>query len=272
MNTKVTASEPGLHLPSDPRSPHLPPPRRPRPDADDPAALDQDRLTTDGPIARYSESEVVSGAQVANAISMSQTQEGFLQVVQRALDRMGELSALLQGANHAPTDREHYTSEFTLLQSFISNIGTKKFNGVALFSEAPLNVNLESDGQKIPLNAIDFNAPSARGGLYAAYDPGSTEFHDGASATAALANIHQALENLDAMQTKVGLNLQRLSLSREQLSVLNENLSAASSPADDLNRIRNLTQLARFKMLGQSGTAMMAQANAFPQTALRLLD
>jgi flagellin len=209
---------------------------------------------------------------VANAVSMSQTQEGFLQVVQKALDRMSTLSLLSQDSNSTATDRRHYTCEFTQLQSFISDIGTKKFNGVALFSDTPLDVTLENSGQKIPLNAIDFNAPSAGGGLANAYDPSKIDLHNSASAEAALDSIRKALANLDAMHTKVGSNLRRLGLSGEQLSVLNENLSAANNPPDLLARMKNLTQTARFKMLRQSGAAMLAQANALPQTALKLLD
>ena len=151
-------------------------------------------------------------------------------------------------------------------------MGTKQFNGVALFSEQPLAVQLENGGPTVPLNAINFNAASADGGLANAYDLRSTELLSDSSAAAALANIRKATENLAEMQAKVGANLKRLTLSGEQVSVLNENLSAANSSIQDIDQVRSLTQFARFKMLGQSGGAMMAQANAFPQTALKLLD
>ena len=51
-----------------------------------------------------------------------------------------------------------------------------------------------------------------------------------------------------------------------------ENLSAASSRIQDTDVAEEATQYARFNILVQSGTAMLAQANALPQSALRLLQ
>lgn len=272
MNTKITASEPGSHLPGDSRAPGFKQPRRPPPDGGNTASLANDCLTIEAPPSRYTTGNEAGDSEVVNAISLSQTQDGFLQIVQKALDRMGELSVLSRDAKYAPTERSRYTSEFTQLQNFISDVGTKQFNGVALFSEQPLAVRLESGGPTVPLNAINFNAPSANGGLANAFDPRSTELLSDSSAVTALSNIRKATENLGAMQAKVGANLKRLALSGEQVSVLNENLSAANSQIQDIDQVKSLTQFARFRMLGQSGAAMMAQANAFPQTALKLLD
>ena len=57
----------------------------------------------------------------------------------------------------------------------------------------------------------------------------------------------------------------------EQLGVLKDNLSAANSRIKDVDVAEESTQFARYNILVQAGTAMLAQANATPQTALRLL-
>ena len=67
---------------------------------------------------------------VGNAISFSQTQDGFLQKVQTALERMSELTVLSQDVTKSNTDRSNYSVEFTQLQNYISDIGGKNFNGV----------------------------------------------------------------------------------------------------------------------------------------------
>ena len=84
-------------------------------------------------------------ANVGNAISFVQTQDGFLQKVQSALDRMSELSVLSQDITKTNTDRSNYTVEFTQLQNYISDIGTKKYNGTTLFASSGQVVTIDSD-------------------------------------------------------------------------------------------------------------------------------
>jgi len=70
----------------------------------------------------------------------------------------------------------------------------------------------------------------------------------------------------------VGANISRLNTTGEQLGVLRENLSAASSRIKDTDVAEESTQFARYSILVQAGTAMLAQANATTQSALRLLQ
>ena len=72
---------------------------------------------------------------LTNAISFSQTQDGFLTKAQSALDRMSELSVLSQDMTKTNTDRSNYSVEFVQLQNYLSAIGTKNFNGVTLFGD-----------------------------------------------------------------------------------------------------------------------------------------
>jgi flagellin len=69
----------------------------------------------------------------------------------------------------------------------------------------------------------------------------------------------------------VGANQASLGMYSEQLGVLKDNLSAANSRIKDVNVAEESTQFSRYNILVQAGTAMVAQANASPQSALRLL-
>ena len=70
---------------------------------------------------------------LTSALSFSQTQDGFLQKVGKALDRMSELATLALDTTKSTSDITNYNTEFTDLKNYISDIGTKKFNGVTLF-------------------------------------------------------------------------------------------------------------------------------------------
>ena len=81
----------------------------------------------------------------------------------------------------------------------------------------------------------------------------------------ALTQIAKDRSTLGALQT-------RLNYTSEQLLVTKENLSSAVSRIGDVDVAIEATEYARGQILVQSGTTMLAQANALPQSALRLLQ
>jgi flagellin len=205
-----------------------------------------------------------ANANVGNAISFSQTQDGFLQKVTKALDRMSELSIAAQDVTKTDTDRENYDTEFQQLKAYIDDIANKEFNGVALFSGDDLDVTIDSEGGTFAMIAADLDTDVATD--IAGESVGTAA--DAADATGVITDAIQSLANLRAT---IGANLQRLNLTSEQISILNENLSAANSRIVDVDVAQESTAFARNNILVQSGTAMLAQANMMPQSALRLL-
>ena len=272
MSDQVNVSIAGSRLPPDARSATYNFKQQKRSRNEGEPSAENDKLLIAISQTRYRDPSQPDRSDVDDAVSFSQTQAAFLGVVEQTLDRMDELSRLCQDTTKSDTDRAVFTVEFTQLQNFISDIGTKKFNGVGLFNGATLKVGSASEGTYVPLNPIDWQAASVEKSVAIAYDAKVTEVTTRPGADAALANVHKALENLVDMQAKVTTNLQRLSLSNEQLSVLNENLSAANSRINDINWAKKLTEIARFRILGEAGSAKSAQANTNPQTAIRLLN
>ena len=210
-------------------------------------------------------------ANIGNATSFSQTQDGFLQKVQVALDRMSELSVLSQDVTKTDTDRSNYTVEFEQLQDYISDIGNKKFNGVTMFATSGQQVTIDSDASKFTMNGIDLTSTTQATGLAHIYNSSTSAISNTTSAASALSNIQTAIQNLADMRAKVGANIQRLNMTEQQLSISSENLQAASSRIKDVNVAEESTRFARYNILVQTGTAMLSQANILPQSALRLL-
>ncbi len=94
---------------------------------------------------------------LGNAISYSQTRDGYLQKIGKALDRMSELAVLAQDATKTDTDRALYNKEFGALNTYINNAVTKDFNGVSLFSSTALDVTADADGGTLQLAGITTN-------------------------------------------------------------------------------------------------------------------
>ena len=226
-----------------------------------------------------------ANSNVANAISFSQTQDGFLQKVQKSLDRMSEISVLAQDATKTVSDLSNYSAEFTQLQNYISDITTKQFNGVDLFGSTSvgLAITIDSDAVTFALNGATLTGSftSSTGGAGLGAGSAVSAIYDSSSSTVAVGNatsaagtltyIKTAIQNLANMRAKIGANISRLSLTSEQLDILNENLSAANSRIKDVDVAQESTQFAKYNILVQSGTAMLAQANALPQSTVRLL-
>ena len=203
---------------------------------------------------------------IGNAVSFSQTQDGYLKKVAKALDRMSELSMLALDETKSDTDRGLYNNEFTKLGAFVTASSTRDFNGVSMFGSSAINVTVNSEGtSNFAYSAVDLASSTS----YTAAT-GST-ITTTALATTALTNVKKAINQLATDRATVGANQAALNMYQEQLGVSKDNLSAANSRIKDVNVADESTTFAKYNILVQAGTAMLAQANASPQSALRLL-
>lgn len=202
---------------------------------------------------------------VANALSFNQTRDGYLQKVQKALDRMSELAVLAQDVTKTDADRALYDKEFQSLASFITDTAAKDFNGISLFDGATLNVTIDSDANTFAMAGVNLGAT-----VYT--DATGSSVATAAGAATALTKVKAAIDQLATDRATVGANNARLNYTSEQLSILNTNLAATNSRIKDVDVAEESTQFARYNILVQAGTAMLAQANASPQYALRLLQ
>lgn len=228
--------------------------------ADDAAGLAQ-AMRIDSQVQRLG----AASSNVGNAISFTQTQDGYLKKISAALDRMGELAMLAQDVTKSDSDRALYNKEFTQLAGYIQTAGTKDFNGVSLFSSNALAVTIDSDGNTIPMAGVPLDVTTYN----AATNAGVGTLTDAANALTA---VKAAINQLAADRASVGAYQSRLNHTAEQLAVSKENLTAASSRIQDVDVAEESTEYARFNILVQSGTAMLAQANQIPQSVLKLLQ
>ncbi len=202
---------------------------------------------------------------VGNAISFNQTQDGYLQKIADALNRMSELSILSQDVTKSVSDKSLYDQEFQTLGSYISDVSSKDFNGVSLFNGVTLNVTVDSDANTFGSSGINLTNATYTTAIASTIDTT-------ANAVSALANVKAAINQLAQDRASIGANIESLSYYSDQLGTLKNNLSAANSRIMDVDVASESTRYAKYNILVQSGTAMLAQANALPQSALKLLQ
>jgi len=207
-----------------------------------------------------------AASNIGNSVSYLQSQDGVLKVVGKVLDRMSELKTLYSDPTKNDDDLANYDSEFTALQDELSSLTEETFNGVALFgSSAGLTVKVSEDGaQEVKLASRDL-AGSAEGvGTLTASSVSSLD-------DISLTNITDAIQSVATFRAENGAEQSRLGFASEVLTINKANLEAANSRITDVDVASESTQLARWNILVQSGTAMLSQANQSAQVALRLI-
>ncbi len=210
---------------------------------------------------------------VGNAVSFLQTQDGALKVAGKILDRMSELKTLYEDATKNSSDQANYDTEFKALSKQLESITSEKFNGISLFASAGNNKTIYatedlSTGTSVTLTARDLASTGSGVGVLSV---GGNKSMASTSDGITLDVIKTAIENVATMRANNGAEQSRLGFAGELLTVNKANLEAANSRITDVDVAQESTQLARWNILVQSGTAMLAQANQTPQNALRLL-
>ncbi|HEX4120960.1 MAG TPA: flagellin [Verrucomicrobiae bacterium] len=225
--------------------------------ADDPAGL-AESIALNAQIGQ----EMAANSNVSNAMSFSQTQDGYLQQVGSALDQMSTLAVEAQDPTKSSTEISDYQSEFTALANYITNTATATFNGVSLFSGAGLSITTDGTGSTFTMTAVDLSAAAYTNAAAASITTG---------AASALTAVTAAITQLATDRANVGANEERLTYSGDELGVLQDNLTAANSDLTDVDVATESTKYAEYQILVQSGTSMLAQANQNPQSVLKLL-
>jgi flagellin len=229
-------------------------------------------------------------ANVNNSIAFLQTQDGVIKTADKILNRMSELATLAQDVTKSTSDLALYNTELTQLKGQLNLMLDEEFNGISLFSEGvaaggsasadgldmdtnpTLVVVASHDGnQTIGITQVDLNqivfdiTDTASTGSY--MDISTTD-----NARDAVGYIQTAIQNLATLRANNGAEQSRLTFAADMLAVNKTNLEAANSRIIDVDVADESTKLARFNILQQAGTAMLAQANQSTQSILRLIS
>jgi flagellin len=203
---------------------------------------------------------------IGNAVSYLQTQDGALKVTGKVLDRISELKTLYGDPTKNANDLANYDAEFTSLKAQLSSLTSEAFNGVSLFGTTSLSVGVTEDGAStVAIAGRDLTSTGTGVGNITASsvsDLGDLQLSD----------ITTAIESVATFRASNGAEQSRFGFASELVTVNKANLESANSRLIDVDVAEESTQLARFNILVQSGTAMLAQANQSAQVALKLLQ
>ncbi len=231
-------------------------------------------------LMRSDVSTLGQGVRNANdGISMIQTADGALSVIDEKLIRMKELAEQAATGTYTDEQRALIDDEYQAMASEITRIASATdFNGIYL-----LNGNLSGDGltvhfgtgndeaeDKYTINISDCSAAALGVGNQSTLDDGYTVSTQ-AAAEASLAALDSAIVSKDKVRANLGAMENRLSATISNLEIQAENLQAAESRISDVDVATEMTEYSKQQIITQAATSMLSQANSLPQMALSLI-
>ncbi len=226
-----------------------------------------------------------------DAISLIQTADGALGVIDEKLIRMKELAEQAATGTYTSDQRAIIDAEYQAMASEITRIANgTEFNGVKL-----LNGNLsgfEHTGDQVQSTGklkVHFGLSNSSAEDYyyirigtatasaLGIGSGAAAGRDGFSistqsaAQHALDAIRNAIVSKDLIRAELGTTQNRLENTITNLSIQAENLQAAESRISDVDVSQEMTTFVRNQILTQAAVAMLAQANSLPKLAMQLI-
>jgi flagellin len=123
---------------------------------------------------------------------------------------------------------------------------------------------------QIQVSIDDIRITSGNNGTYTALK--NIDVTDPTQNTIAASLVDSAIASVSALRGQLGADQNRFQSTIANLQVTTENLSASESRIRDTDMASEMVNFTRDQILLQAGTAMLAQANAAPQTILKLLQ
>ena len=193
---------------------------------------------------------------LANAISYSQTQIGYLTGAQSVLGRMGELAIRARDGTLSEDQRALYAQEFHALKDVFNDARTARYNEVDLFDGRQLQVPLSPESGSVGAGSVDlftaeFNDLTAN----------DTSLNSSTGAQDALDIITKAVDQLANAQARVGTSLNGLAMAQEQIATQRANLAETVSRIQDTDVAATVTDLAKQRLMTENSVFALNQAN-----------
>ncbi|MBL8788512.1 MAG: flagellin FliC [Deltaproteobacteria bacterium] len=208
----------------------------------------------------------------SQGVAMLQTADSSMQTISDTLVRMRELAVQSASDGLTDTERAHVNEEFTKLSSEIDRTSNvTEYNGQKLL-----------DGTAGTAGTLTFQVGTRNTAddriTIAMSDLDTTALGVNASSVDTLTNAQNSIDDIDAalgtLNTRragLGAVVNQLGKAIDNLGSTVENLSVADGNIRDVDVAAESANLSKSNVLQQAGVAMLSQANAAPQLALRLL-
>ena len=217
-----------------------------------------------------------------DAMSMVNTAEGALDEITAMMQRMRELAVQSGTGTTSASDRTYLNSEYVALRAEIDRIadntqwnGRNILDGSAGASTGKSTVAFQVGvNEKQTISTSFGNVNNTNGHMSALASTRLSAATTASAATVAsnaITRLDNTIADVSAQRATFGAVSNRLTHAIDNLTNVKTNSEAARSRILDTDYSVATSEMARAQIIQQAGTAMLAQANALPQTVLALL-
>jgi flagellin len=214
-----------------------------------------------------------------DGISLAQTAEGDLQEVNDILQRMRDLAVQSSNGTYTNAARSATDAEFQQLRQQIQQIGSyASFGTLNLFTtDAASNISFNTTNVLFMVGANTREAVAVSWGTINLGFAGIVTFGTTVNVntqTFALAMVDlvdSTIDQVSQIRGRIGAFQNRFESAVRTQNIAIENVTASESRLRDVDMAQEMTNFTKLQILQQSGTAMLGQANALPQSVLKLL-
>ena len=217
-----------------------------------------------------------------DGISFIQTTEGYLASTTDILHRVRELAIQAANGIYTTEDRMQIQVEVEQLVDEIDRIASQgQFNKMIMLTGRFGNQELGGVpttsmwfhvGANMDQRVQTFVGTMTALGLGLIKDTGDVaSISTIANANRTLGTIDAALQKVNKQRADLGAMQNRLEFTAKGLMIGYENLQASESRIRDADMAEEMVSFTKNTILGQTGIAMLAQANLKPQSVLQLL-
>ena len=206
-----------------------------------------------------------------DGISMAQTTESALGEVTNNLQRIRELAVEAANGTYSTADRAALDVEVQQRLSEIDRIASKTtFNGQNVLDGSLGSVDFQVGANVGDTVAVDFSTLDSTGatlGLTGLSVTGA----DATNANATITAIDTALTTVNTSRSTLGAVQNRFQSTVANLSSISESTASSRSQIQDADFAAETAAMSRAQILQQAGVSVLSQANAMPQSVLKLL-
>jgi len=207
-----------------------------------------------------------------DGMSMVQVAEGGLTEISNILTRMRELGVQASSDTVGDVERGFINKEVQQLKmesqriASVTRFGkTNLLNGSGGKFEFQVDINNDDFNDRIGFDASEIKATTADLNI------DDFDFSDKNSARKALETLEDSQRTVNGYRATLGALQNRLISTTENLGTAVENFSSANSRIRDTDVAQSSADLARNNILQQASVSVLAQANAAPASALKLI-
>ena len=213
---------------------------------------------------------------IQDGINMLQIAEGGLEIIGDSLQRIRELTVQSANATYATAERQSMLNEIHERIKEISRISkTATYNDIALLDANATSIILQIGADSSETSTLDIR--DAFGVINSTTLGITLDGVTGSNWTPEqmrdyMDTIDQAISDVVSARSMIGAYQNRVECALDNLTIMEENLTASESRIRDTDIAEETSNLAKYQILQQASASVLTQANQLTAVALSILQ